>query len=41
MLIAALKCVGDWYMRTLIDEVVNLKDVIHLWLMVVCVELLE
>jgi len=31
----------DWYMRTLFDEVVNLKDIIHLWLAVVCAWLWE
>ena len=41
MLKAILECIGDWYMQTLIDEVVNLKDITHLWLMVVCVWLLE
>ena len=30
-----------WYMRTLIDEVVNSKDITHLWLMVMYVWLWE
>ena len=37
MLIIVLEYFGDWCMRTLIDEAVNLKDITHLWLMVVCV----
>ena len=41
LLIIVLECIGDWYIRTIIDEVVNLKDVTHLCLMVVCIWLLE
>ena len=37
MLIVTLEYIGDWYMRTLIDEDVNFKDITHSWLAVVCV----
>jgi len=41
MLIAVLECIEDWYMRSLIDEDVNHKDITHLWLTTICVWLLE
>ena len=41
MLLAILECIGDWHMRTLIDEVINHKDITQSWLTIVCVWLLE
>ena len=29
MLIVVVECIGEWYVRTSIDKVVNLKDITH------------